>query len=264
MGNKATVITINVQKGGVGKTTTAHELAANLTGLGYKVLAIDLDQQMNLSRCSGAELTGYYTIYDVLKDKMDIEDSIQNGNNYDVAPAHKRFEFADKEFSSFEDVYRLTDAIEPVKGKYDFIILDTPPNLGILPSMALTAADWIVIPFEASPSGLQGLGQLYGKIDAVKDPKRGTNPGLQVAGILLTMYEYRTTVAQGIVNQLKEGIAKTKEIDIFETFIRRGTAVKQSQAWKRCLNEHEPNSNPAEDYRNFTKELLNKIQKGAK
>lgn len=168
----AKIITVNIQKGGVGKTTTTHELAANLTNLGYKVLCVDLDQQSNLSRISGAELSGYYTVYDTLKNECEIEDCIQPMSNYDIAIAHKKLKDADKEFTALGDVYKLTDKLEPAKGKYDFIIIDTPPSVGILPSMALTAADYVLIPVEASSSGIQGLTQLFDMIDVIRHPKK--------------------------------------------------------------------------------------------
>ena len=252
------VITVNIQKGGVGKTTTTHELAANLTKLGYKVLCVDLDQQSNLSRISGAELSGYYTVYDTLKNECEIEDCIQHMNNYDIAIAHKKLKDADKEFTALGDVYKLTDKIEPVKGKYDYIIIDTPPSVVILPSMALTAADYVLIPVEASSSGIQGLTQLFDMIDVIRHPKRGTNKDLKVVGMLLTMYKFRTLFAKSMRSQLKQKY-QDKGIKIFDTYIRDGVAVDEAQAWKKSLIEYDPKSKPAKDYADFTQELLKEI-----
>lgn len=254
----AKIFTINIQKGGVGKTTTAHELAAHLHEKGYKVLAIDLDQQMNLSRISGAELTGYYTIYEVLRGDCPIEDSIQEEKYYDICPAHKKFADADKEFSALEDVYRLTDALKDIKDKYDFIVIDTPPNLGILPSMALTAADYVIIPCEASSSGIQGLGQLYEKIEIISNPERGTNKKLKVLGMLLARYKYRTIFAQNVNKQMKK-LADNKKTQIFKTYIRESIAVQESQAWKQSLLEYDAKCKPAQDYKSFTEELLKEV-----
>lgn len=255
------IITINIQKGGVGKTTTAHELASNLSEMKYKVLAIDLDQQQNLSAIAGAKLVGYYNIYDLLKGDCTFEDCIQEGSHYDIAVAGKKLTEAEKEFSNWDDVYRLDIAIKENKLRdiYDYIIIDTPPNLGILPSMALTAADFVLIPVEASASGAQGLGQLYERIEKVQHPERGTNKRLKVAGMLLTMFNDRTKFTKHIRLQL-ERLATEKHTKIFKTFIHTAIAVKESQGWKQSLTLYDPKSKPAKDYKTLTQELLNEIK----
>lgn len=262
----ATVITINVQKGGVGKSTTAHEVASNLTKMGYKVLVIDLDPQQNLSRFSGAPLTEYFTIYEVLKGEGDFIDSIHfkdvpgnNVNNYDICTAHKNLEHAEKEFGEWSDVYLLTDRLKAVKDKYDFIVIDTQPKLGILPNMALTAADYVVIPVEASSAGIQGMGQLFERINKITHPERGSNKHLKVAGMLLTMYSDRTILEKSIRQQLEE-LAVRMQTKIFKTTIREGVAIQEAQAKKDSVLNHAPKSNPCIDYTNFTKELLKEIE----
>lgn len=259
------IITINIQKGGVGKTTTAHELASNLTQMGYKVLAMDLDQQQNLSAIAGAKLVGYYNIYDLLKGDCDFFDCIQEGSHYDIAVAGKKLSEAEKEFSNWDDVYRLDIAIKESKLKehYDYIIIDTPPNLGILPSMALTAADYVLIPVEASASGVQGLGQLYERIEKVAHPERGTNKRLKIAGMLLTMFNDRTKFTKHIRLQLQR-LALEMDTKIFDTFIHTAIAVKESQGWKQSLTLYEPTSKPAKDYKTLTKELLDEIEEMTK
>lgn len=264
--NVAKVITINVQKGGVGKTTTAHELSSNLTKMGYKVLAIDLDPQQNLSKFSGAPLIDYYTIYEVLKGECDFSDAIhfkedENNrvNNYDVCTAHKNLEHAEKEFGEWSDVYLLTDKLKDIKEEYDFIIIVTQPKLGILPNMALTAADYVVIPVEASAAGIQGMGQLFERIDKITHPERGSNKQLKVAGMLLTMYSDRTNLEKNIRAQL-EKIAGRIHTKIFATTIREGVAIKEAQAFKTSVLYHAPKSKPCVDYTEFTRELLKEIK----
>lgn len=261
----AKIITINIQKGGVGKTTTAHELASNLTQMGYKVLAIDLDQQQNLSAIAGAKLVGYYNIYDLLKNECKFIDCIQEGSHYDIAVAGKKLTEAEKEFSNWDDVYRLDIAIKEnkLRNDYDFIIIDTPPNLGILPSMALTASDFVLIPVEASASGAQGLGQLYERIEKVRHPERGTNKELKIAGMLLTMFNARTKFTQHIRAQL-DRLSQEMGTKIFKTYIRSAIAVKESQGWKQSLTRYDPKSKPAMDYRELTVELLSEIKEMAK
>lgn len=263
---QATVITVNVQKGGVGKSTTAHELASNLTRMGHKVLVIDLDPQQNLSKFSGAPLTEYWTIYEVLKGECDFVDAIHyredednEVHNYDVCTAHKKLEDAEKEFSEFYDVYKLTDALKAVRSRYDFIIIDTPPKLGILPNMALTAADYVVVPVEASSAGIQGIGQLFERIDRITNPERGSNKHLKVAGMLLTKYADRTKLEKSIRRQLGD-VAARMNARIFKTTIREAVAIKEAQALKQSILEHEPKSKPCLDYISFTKELLEVIE----
>ena len=257
----AKIITINIQKGGVGKTTTAHELASNLKQMRYKVLAIDLDQQQNLSAIGGAKLVGYYNIYDLLKGDCIFEDCIQKGTHYDIAVAGKKLTEAEKEFTNWDDVYRLDIAIKEnkLRDDYDFIIIDTPPSLGILPSMALTAADYVLIPVEASASGAQGLGQLYERIEKVRHPERGTNKNLKIAGMLLTMFNDRTKFTQHVRSQL-ERLAEEVETKIFGTHIRSAIAVKESQGWKQSLTLYDPKSKPAQDYKTLTVELIDTIK----
>lgn len=258
----AVIITVNIQKGGVGKTTTAHELASNLNQMGYRVLAIDLDQQQNLSAIAGATLVGYYNIYDLLKGDCTFQDCVQQGKHYDIAVAGKKLAEAEKEFSNWDDVYRLDIALKEhkVRKEYDFIVIDTPPNLGILPSMALSASDYVLIPVEASSSGAQGLGQLYERIEKVRHPQRGTNKNLKIAGMLLTMFNDRTKFTQHIRLQL-EDVANNMQTKIFETFIRPAVVVKESQGWRESLAFYDPKSKPAQDYRTMTLELLEDIEK---
>ncbi len=260
------VITVNVQKGGVGKSTTVHELSSNLTQKGYKVLAIDLDPQQNLSKFSGAPLTEYYTIYEVLKGECDFIDAIHfkevednNVTNYDVCTAHKKLEDAEKEFGDWSDVYKLTDVLKPIKDKYDFIIIDTQPKLGILPNMALTAADYVIIPVEASSAGIQGMGQLFERIDRITHPVRGSNKGLKVAGMLLTMYSDRTRLEKSIREQLRT-IANKTNTQIFKTTIRESVSIQEAQALKTSVLQHAPQSKPCIDYTDFTNELLKEIE----
>ncbi len=260
------IITVNVQKGGVGKSTTVHELSSNLTKKGYKVLAIDLDPQQNLSKFSGAPLTEYYTIYEVLKGECDFIDAIHfkevednKVNNYDVCTAHKKLEDAEKEFGDWSDVYRLTDVLKPIKDNYDYIIIDTQPKLGILPNMALTAADYVIIPVEASAAGIQGMGQLFERIDRITHPVRGSNKDLKVIGMLLTMYSDRTNLEKSIKNQLQTTADRTNT-KIFSTAIREGVAIKEAQAFKTSVLYHAPKSKPCVDYMNFTNELLKEIE----
>lgn len=252
------IISINIQKGGCGKTTSVHEIASQLTALGKKCLTVDLDQQQNLSRCSGAELTGYCTIYELLRGECSAEDSIQNTKNYDIIPSNKKLKVADREFIEMGNYFYLKKALEQVKSIYDYILIDTPPNLGILPSMALTSADYVIVPVEASASSIQGLGQLSEAIEQVKE--YGYNKDIKVLGILLTRFSERIIFNRIISEQLNE-IAKEMDTRIFKTYIRESIVVKESQGMKKSLVEYSPESNPGKDYKALTKEILDRLEK---
>ncbi len=254
----AKIITINVQKGGVGKTTVTHEFASNLKRKGYKVLAIDLDQQLNLSKCSGAPLTEYYSIYEVLKGDCDFVDAIHEGRNYDICTAHKKLESVTKDFSIW-DVYKLADKLKPCNDVYDFIIIDTPPGFSILSDMALTASDYVIVPLEAAAFSMQGLGQLFERIEQITNPERGSNKNLKIAGLVLTKYSDRTKLEKNVREQL-ESFAKRMNTKVLNTAIRKGVAVEEAQAFKMSVLEHAPNSKPCLDFINFTNEVLKEIE----
>lgn len=252
------IITTNIQKGGCGKTTTTHELASQLKKMGKKCLAIDIDPQQNLSRCSGSELVGYCSALEMLRKECSAEDAIQNTSNYDIIPSNKSLKKADREFTQPGDIFLLKKALKSVKDKYDFILIDTPPNLGILPQMALTAADYVIVPLEASANSLQGMGQLQEMIDQVKEDNFNTD--LKTLGILLTRFTDRMIFNRVIKEQLEE-IAKDMNTEVFETYIRESVAVKESQGYMKSLVEYSPDSNPASDYQKFTYEFLEKVER---
>lgn len=252
------IITVNIQKGGCAKTTTVHELASQLTKMGKKCLTVDLDQQGNLSRCSGAELTGYCTVFEMLDRKCDTEDSIQN-MYYDIIPSSKQLKNAEIIFSDANKIGNmvyLKEGLDKIKDQYDFILIDTPPSLGKMSQMALVASDYVIVPIEASASSLQGLGQLY---EAIEEIKKYYNKDLKVLGLLLTRFTERTVFNRMIREQL-EDIALQMNTSVFKTYIRDSIAVKESQSMKKSLIEYAPNSNPARDYKALAKEMIKKLE----
>ena len=253
------IIDIALRKGGVGKTTTANEIAFNLGEKKCKVLKVDLDPSSNLSRISNAALADVFSIYDVLKANCPIEGAIQSISEYcDIIVAHDKLTSAEKEFNSYEDIYILLDQLSKVRSSYDFIIIDTPPNLGVLTSMALTAADFVLIPTEATSSGVQGLSQLLEKIQRVQDPRRGTNVNLKIAGILITRLRTNTNFEDAMKSQITKKYLD-KDIHVFDTSISNSVVVEESQLYKKSIYEYAPKSKPALDYKNATEELLDII-----
>ena len=238
------------QKGGVGKSTTALALAAGLSARGHKALLIDLDAQGNLSYSAGADTSGL-TAFDVLSEKS-AGGAIREHALFDLIPADSGLATADVVFSSTGKEYRLREAIEPLHGSYDYIVLDTPPALGILTVNALTAATAAIIPAQADIYSLQGIGQLYSTLDAIK---KYTNPTLSVRGILLTRYNPRSILTRDMAELLEETADKlgTK---VFTAKIREAVAVREAQAAREDLFTYAPKSNAAQDYAAFIDELL--------
>lgn len=248
------LIAVTIQKGGVGKSTTVLEIGANLAKMGYKVLLIDMDPQQNLSRMAGGDFE-MVSIYDVLSGDIEAQDAIQAVAGMDIIIADKQLKYADRDFAGADDIYRLSAALRPVRDQYDFIVVDTPPSLGVLPYMTLCAADGCVIPCEASANGVQGLGQLA---DSVQEVREKHNPGLRTLGIVLTQFTWRTTFNRVMKGEILESAAMmgTK---VFDTHIRSAVVVQEAQGFKQSLVEYAPKSKPAQDYRALTEEILKEL-----
>lgn len=245
------IIAVTNQKGGIGKSTTAQALGAGLSLKGFKVLFADLDPQGNLSYSTQADPTKP-TAYDLLTKRAGAAETIQPIERAHIIPAAAALSGADMEINGTGKEYRLREALEPIKKKYDFIILDTPPALGTLTVNALTAADAVIIPAQADIYSLQGIGQLAETIQAVKTY---CNRSLNIGGILLTRHSSRTILARDMVELIEQTAAQigTK---VYKTIIREGIAVKEAQANRQSLFDYAPNSKPAIDYAAFIDEFL--------
>lgn len=245
------VISIANQKGGIGKSTTAQALGAGLHLKGYKTLLIDLDPQGNITYTAGADTTKP-TAYDLLINRASIDEVIQSTKQGRIIPANERLSNLDLELSTTGKEYRLKEVLEPIKKNYDYIIIDTPPALGILTINALTASNSLIIPSQADIYSLQGIGQLYKTIEAVK---MYTNPNLKIQGILLTRYHTRTILNRDM-GELIEETAKQFDTRIYKTFIRESVAVREAQAKKQDIFTYAPRSNPSKDYISFIDEVI--------
>ena len=189
------VISVSNQKGGVGKTTTTCNLAAGLKKKGFRVLVIDLDPQGNLGFSMGADVENSATIYDVLKGEIKTQFAIQRTETTDLIPSSILLSGIELEFTNTGREYLLKEAIKPIQEFYDYILLDTPPALGILTINAFTASDTIVVPMLSDIFSLQGIAQLYETVERVK---KYCNPNLTIAGILLIRYNPRTLLGREI------------------------------------------------------------------
>lgn len=246
------IISINNQKGGVAKTTTAQALTHGFSLKGYKVLAIDLDPQANLTYGLGANEDVNDTIYEVLSGKSTIKAAIQEINGIHIVPSNILLSGADIELTRTGREYLLKEALKDIKADYDIIILDTPPNLGILTINALTATDKVIIPMSADAYSLKGLSQLY---NTIKEVKKYTNPNLEIEGILLTRYNNRTILNRDLRDVIEEA-AKNINTKLFSIAIRESTALRESQVNQQSIFDYAPGNNTAEDYKTLIDELL--------
>lgn len=247
------VIAIANQKGGVGKTTTSQALCAGLAYKGYKVLGIDLDPQGNFSTACGAENYNIPTIYELMKGEVSIVETIQNmKSSFDVIPSNIMLAGAEQELSQTGKEHRLKEAIMPVLDNYDFIIIDTPPSLGVLTVNAFTFATDILIPTTAGIFATTGISQLN---NTVKSVQKYCNPNVKIKGILFTRFNPRANISK----QIKELTAQLGEYisaPIYKTYIRSAVVVEEAQANKTDIFDYSDKSTVSEDYKAFIEEFL--------
>lgn len=248
---KPQIFCITNQKGGAGKSTTAATLAAGLTLKGYKPLLIDLDSQTNLTFITGGRASGASAL-GVLTGEISAAAAIQHTGAGDLIPGSKHLSGADILIAGTGKEYRLKEALEPLRGQYSHIVIDTPPALGVLTVNALTACDSVIIPAQGDILSLQGIERLAETLQSVK---RYTNPGLTVAGILLTRYSTRSILSREIA-QLAEQIAARLQTKVFRATIRDSVTVKEAQISQRSLFDYAPKAKVTADYTAFIIELI--------
>ena len=246
------IIAVINQKGGVGKSTTAEALTAGLLLKGYTCLAIDLDAQGNLSYTAGAKTEGVPTVLEVLTGEATAREAIQHLQGGDVIAANKSLAGADAFINSTGKEYKLKEALEELQGEYQYIIIDTPPALGILTVNALTACHSIIIPAQADIYSLQGIEKLA---ETIKPVKKYCNPSIFIEGILLTRYSPRSVLSREVA-EIAGKLADKLGTKVFKTTIREAIAVKEAQISQQSLFDYAPKAKVAEDYRAFIEELL--------
>lgn len=248
-----TVFVVANQKGGIGKTTTATNLAGILSKQA-KTLLIDADPQGNSTSTYEAKVEDVATLFDVMIDseKLPISEAIQSMPNGDIVASDPLLSKAEKMLDGdVEGFYRLKDALEELEG-YEYVVIDTAPSLNVILYNSLIAADEVIIPVTADAYAMQGIRQLYDTIMAVK---RRQNPNLSIAGLLLIKYSGRSnhekTSRADIEVQAQEMGTK-----LFETAIRECVKTKEAQEKKKLLIDYAPNCNTMLDYISFSEELL--------
>lgn len=245
-------IAISNQKGGVGKTTTATSIAYGLKLRGKKVLLVDCDPQANSTDTWRAKNTnGYPTLADLLFSNAPAEECIQHTEIGDILAGDPVLEDAEKHLTGFAGFFRLKKRLAPLEPLYDHIIMDTPPNLGLLLQNALIAAQGVIVPITCGRYALQGMSRF---IDTVNDVRSQPNPDLNVLGLLLVRYAGRTVLAREVTTGLPE-LTKSLGTDVFETKIRRTEEVEKAQANRVPLQRYSPEATATEDYDALIDEL---------
>jgi len=251
---KTRIIAVAQQKGGTGKTTTAHAIGAGLARQGRDILFIDLDGQRNLTFALKALNSTGPTAADVLTGQATAADAIIRNTTGNLVPATDLIPASDKlaihSLTGDGWQYALQRAIEPIKGKYDFIIIDTPPQLGQILACTLTAATDVIIPTLADFFSLQGVNQVLQTIEQA----RGINPTLKITGILLTKYNPRKVLSRDTAELLAKTAAEhgTK---VFNTKIRECIALAEAAATQADIFTYAPRSVAAQDYTNLLTEI---------
>ena len=248
-------IVIANQKGGVGKTTTAINLSASLAEAEKKVLVIDIDPQGNTTSGFGIEKDEQEnTIYELLLGECEIEECmiVTEFDDLTIIPSNVNLAAAEIELVGIEEKeYILKKALDKVRDKYDFIIIDCPPSLSMLTINAMCAADTVLVPIQCEYYALEGLSQLIHTINLVKER---LNPELEMEGVVFTMYDARTNLSLQVVENVKNNLNQ----EIYKTIIPRNVRLAEAPSHGKPVNKYDSKSTGAESYRLLAEEVIHR------
>lgn len=248
------IVALANQKGGVGKTTTSINLAASLAVLEKRILLVDADPQANSTSGLGFEPNANNT-YSLLTGQADIENSILQSADMPslhIIPSNINLVGAETELAGMDNgQFRLRELLGAVRDRYDYILIDCSPSLGMITLNALTAADSVMIPVQCEYFALEGLGKLLNTIKMVKER---LNPALEIEGFLLTMYDSRLRLANQVVGEVREHFAGL----VFDTIIQRNTRLSESPSYGKPVIIYDAASSGSINYLNLAKEFLSK------
>lgn len=256
------IYSIANQKGGVGKSTTALNLAAALYERGKKVLLIDMDPQSNLSSLAGAttdaDQKDIVTMLEVLTQEATLTDGIQHKKKFDIIPASMFLASIDgRLLDQVSRPFKLREALKTVSKKYDYAIVDCPPALGTLTTNATIASNYILIPAQADVLSLQGVSQLYSTIETSREY---CNPNLKIAGLLLTRFTDRTRLSKDMA-ALFNSAASQMATKLFKQRIHESVSIREAQAKGKDIFDYDPKSKVAADYLALAEEIFGKEEK---
>lgn len=252
------VISIANQKGGVGKTTTALNVSSALALMGKTTLLIDTDPQAHSTISSVKDISQYrISLFEVLMSPDEkIESIIVKSTIPGLDVAISKISMAKLEPSLLGEIdghFRLKDSIESIRKKYDFIIIDTPPTLGLITLNALVASNYILIPIQSSYLCLEGTDDLLETIDKVR---RVANSNLQIIGILITLHDKRTNISRDVVARIKKVFGEK----VFKTYVSKSVKLEESPAYKESIFTYAPNSVGAIQYKKIAEEIINRAK----
>lgn len=249
------IIAITNQKGGVGKTTTAVNLAATLAEAGQRILLLDFDPQGNASSGLGVERSEIRSsIYDVITGNSGIEETILRDwmENLDLIPADMSLAACDAELADVENKNLiLRGALRPLREKYEYLLIDCPPSLGTITVNALSAADTVLIPIQCEYYALEGLRQVLSSIEIVQE---ALNPSLLIEGIVFTMYDGRIRLSQEVVRTVRKNFRG----NIFQSMIPRNVRLAEAPSHGLPITAYDSASSGAESYRKLAVEVMNR------
>ncbi|MGZ5477335.1 MAG: ParA family protein [Thermoanaerobaculia bacterium] len=250
------IVSLANQKGGVGKTTTAINLAASLAACERRVLLVDLDPQANATSGVGVSKNERNSMYPVMVDGMSIKQIIQETElpSFYIAPSSVDLVAAEVELSdTIGREFHLRKALKPIVNDYDYILIDSPPSLGLLTVNGLTAADSVLVPMQCEYFAIEGIAQLLNTIERVRD---FLNPDLEIEGIALTMYDDRVNLARQVAEEVRRHFGEK----VYKTVIPRNVRLGEAPSFGKPIILYDIRSRGSESYINLAKEFIGRAE----